>query len=550
MKEITVIIALCIIVSPVIFHQTIAEIYRGSKCLKVHFNRRLGDTGGVQFELDAFTDLSKKRLSVWMRVPKEAADANITAKIFIFDSKWNWGDAGPDITQFHNKEDQWVELAWDLSKNPPSKTGFPKCDPTSIRIVGILIGEWTGGNWSGYLYIDAFGLSDPDGQNYQVISDFEEGVEGWTGWGAIDAIETTSTITPTPTPTPTPSGTVYLFYDFSSRRGRTSRLVDVNDDGKYDYRIDICSWNLNSAEGGRINMTYDKSTATLTTEANLWGAQPQTYVNGYPEIYVGRKPWDGQYANGLGLNFPYRVLDLISCTISLKVSFSVNLQSLNPYMNFNIAADAWLVDENHAFNPGSGLSTPYVEVMVWVFRQNLGPAGSKVGEENMAGRTWEVWRNIGSNNSTYIAIIPKGWELREGSISYDIAEVMRIIKKYVPFDISNYYLVGWELGTEWGTKNSKGIAQFQYTISDYTVTETSTLTPTPTPTPTPTSTPTPTPTLTPTPTPTLTPISTPIPTPTPEVAPLPVTILVSFIVTVLVVTVLLGILSKKKRKSD
>ncbi|MEM2981401.1 MAG: hypothetical protein QW385_08595, partial [Thermoproteota archaeon] len=281
---------------------------------------------------------------------------------------------------------------------------------------------------------------------------------------------------------------------FGRRRGQSYRLVDVNGDNKYDYRIDICNWNINSAEGGRINMTYDKSTATLITEADLWGAQPQTYVNGYPEIYVGRKPWDGQYANGLGLNFPYRVSDLTSGAVSLTASFSVDLQSLNPDMNFNIAADAWLVDERHAFSPGSGLSTPYVEVMVWVFSQNLGPAGSRVGEENMGGRTWGVWRNVGENNATYIAMAPKGWSITEGSISYDIAEVMRVVEKYAPFDISNYYLVGWELGTEWGTKNSGGVAQFQCTISDYTVTETSsTSTPTSTPTPTSTSTPTPTP---------------------------------------------------------
>ncbi|MEM2941706.1 MAG: hypothetical protein QW304_09200, partial [Thermoproteota archaeon] len=487
----TIKIVLCVIIVSIIFHQTTVEAYHGSKCLKIYFNRKAGDTGGVQVELDGLTDLSRKKLSVWMKVPKEAADANMTAKIFIFDNKWSWGDAGPDITSFSGKEDQWVELVWDLSTNPPSKTGFPNCDPTSVRIVGVLIGEWTGGNWSGYFYIDAFGWSDPDGQNHQILSDFEDDTEGWTGWGAIDFIETASTTTPTPTETPpptsSPSGTIYLSYDFGRRRGQSYRLVDVNGDNKYDYRIDICNWNINSAEGGRINMTYDKSTATLITEADLWGAQPQTYVNGYPEIYVGRKPWDGQYANGLGLNFPYRVSDLTSGAVSLTASFSVDLQSLNPDMNFNIAADAWLVDERHAFSPGSGLSTPYVEVMVWVFSQNLGPAGSRVGEENMGGRTWGVWRNVGENNATYIAMAPKGWSITEGSISYDIAEVMRVVEKYAPFDISNYYLVGWELGTEWGTKNSGGVAQFQCTISDYTVTETSS-TSTPTSTPTPTST--------------------------------------------------------------
>ncbi|MBO3839402.1 MAG: hypothetical protein QXS66_06580 [Thermoproteota archaeon] len=276
-----------------------------------------------------------------------------------------------------------------------------------------------------------------------------------------------------------PGETIHLYYDFEKREGPTYGWVDVDSDGDYDYRIDICNWNINSAEGGRIDMVYDKSTNTLTIETNLWGAQSQTYVNGYPEIYVGRKPWDRQYANGLGLNFPYKVSDLTSGTVSLTVSFSIDLKDLDPNMNFNIAADAWLVDERRAFNPGSGLSTPYVEIMVWVFSHNLGPAGSRVGRENMCERAWEVWRSIGRDNSTYIAIIPDGWSLSHGSISYDIAEVIKVVEKYAPFNISNYYLVGWELGTEWGTKNSNGVAQFQCTISNYTVAATPATTSTP-----------------------------------------------------------------------
>ncbi|MEM2981491.1 MAG: hypothetical protein QW385_09050, partial [Thermoproteota archaeon] len=267
-------------------------------------------------------------------------------------------------------------------------------------------------------------------------------------------------------------------------RGDTSRWVDVDSDGKYDYHIDINNWNTTSANGV-ITMTYDRSMNTLTAEAKLLGVQPQSYVNGYPGIDVDRWPWNVQETSGLGLNFPYRVSDLTSGTISLTASFSVDLQSLNPDMNFNIAADAWIVDERHAFSPGSGLSTPYVEVMVWVFSQNLNPAGSRVGEETVSGRTWEVWRSIRNNNSAYIAFKPKEWDLTNGSISYDIAEVMRAVEKYAPFDISDYYLLDWEIGTEWGTKNSGGVAQFQWTISDYAVTQTSpTSTPTPTLTPT------------------------------------------------------------------
>ncbi|MEM2941142.1 MAG: hypothetical protein QW304_06305 [Thermoproteota archaeon] len=165
--------------------QTVAEAYHGSGSLKLYFNRSLGDTGGVQVILDTPMDLSNKKLSVWMKVPEEAATINIQAKIFIMDDKWNWGDAGPDITSFSSKGDQWVQLSWDLSVNPPSQIGFPKCDPTRVKAVGVIVGEWTGREWSGNFYIDAFGWSDPNSQAFTPIFDFEKDSQGWTSWGAL-----------------------------------------------------------------------------------------------------------------------------------------------------------------------------------------------------------------------------------------------------------------------------------------------------------------------------------------------------------------------------
>ncbi|MEM2981387.1 MAG: cellulase family glycosylhydrolase, partial [Thermoproteota archaeon] len=264
------------------------------------------------------------------------------------------------------------------------------------------------------------------------------------------------------------SGQIVLSYDFNTRRGETNRWVDVNGDSNYDYRVDINNWNIRSASGG-ITMTFDPSTITLSVTANIQNAQPVTWVNGYPEIYFGRKPWDTQYANGLGVDFPLKVADLASR--SLPVSFSIDIQSLHPPMSFNMAADAWIVRQSVANSPSKAPSQGDVELMVWVFSQNLGPAGSKVGEESIGGRAWEVWRmeSVSWGGWQYIAFVPKGWSLTKGSISYDIAEFVRATARYTTFDISNHYLLNWEIGTEWGAMNSDGIAQFQWTISGFRV---------------------------------------------------------------------------------
>jgi len=247
-----------------------------------------------------------------------------------------------------------------------------------------------------------------------------------------------------------------------------SAMIDVNNDGRYDYGIEVSPWQLNSASGS-ITMTFDTSTRTLRTTCNLQNVQPRVATNGYPEIYVGRKPWNKQYANGLGVNFPISVSTLQSR--SLIVTFTINIQSLLSSMNFNIAADAWIVRPSVANNPGTSPGSGDLEIMVWVFSQNLNPAGSKVGEVTISGRTWEVWRmdSVSWGGWQYIAFKPKGWSIRSGTVSYDAAAFVRAAKKYATIDISGHYLLGWEIGTEWGTQNSNGVAQFSWTISGFSV---------------------------------------------------------------------------------
>ncbi|MEM2940571.1 MAG: hypothetical protein QW304_03350 [Thermoproteota archaeon] len=249
--------------------------------------------------------------------------------------------------------------------------------------------------------------------------------------------------------------------------GPTSARVDVNGDGKIDYVIDICSWNLKSASGS-ITMTFDTSNRKLVTQCSITNANPRASVNGYPEIYVGRKPWDTSYANGLGVNFPLKVSTLITKT--LTVSYSYNIESVQSSMNFNFAADAWIVRESVKNNPGQGPGAGDLEIMVWTYSQNMNPAGSKVGEVTIGGKTWEVYRqgSIG-NGWQYIAFKLKGQNIKSGTISYNAAAFVNAAKKYATFDISNHYLLDWEIGTEWGTQSSSGSASFKCTISGYSI---------------------------------------------------------------------------------
>ncbi|MEM2415358.1 MAG: hypothetical protein QXU42_05055 [Thermoproteota archaeon] len=124
---------------------TTEDAKSGSGSLKIYFDRSAGQDGGAQVVFDTPKDLTGKRLSLWMKVPEEAAAIDIQAKLFVMSSSWAWADAG-DPVHFSGKGGQWVELTFDLSTVDWA---------SDIKVIGILVGEWAGGEWSGWFYIDA-----------------------------------------------------------------------------------------------------------------------------------------------------------------------------------------------------------------------------------------------------------------------------------------------------------------------------------------------------------------------------------------------------------
>jgi len=255
--------------------------------------------------------------------------------------------------------------------------------------------------------------------------------------------------------------------------GQDTADVDVTGDGVADYRAAINPWNMNSASGTQVMYIYP-SNNTVRIVSDLTNIQPAHPTNGYPEIYVGRKPWDRSYVNGFGVQFPMSVDNMRS----FVVSFSVCINSLDSSMSFDIAADAWIVRPSVANSPGTAPSQGDVEIMVWLFSQNLNPAGSRVGTETipiiingqLVNAQWEVWvqRQVSWGGWDYIAFRPSGWSVRCGSVAYDPTLFIQAAKKYA--SMSGYYLLDWEIGVEWGTQNNGGrLARFDVTFSNFRV---------------------------------------------------------------------------------
>jgi len=117
--------------------------------------------------------------------------------------------------------------------------------------------------------------------------------------------------------------------------------------------------------------------------------------------------------------------------------------------------------------------------MVWLYNQNLTPAGGIVGTEVLPivvnGKKmeveWEVWRmdSVSWGGWQYIAFKPRSWTMKCGHVAYDPTLFIRAMRKYATVGLSQLYLMDWEIGTEWGTRTSNGKARLKWILKDFRV---------------------------------------------------------------------------------
>ena len=255
------------------------------------------------------------------------------------------------------------------------------------------------------------------------------------------------------------------------------REIDINDDGIPDFIMDICPYNLKSGKGEH-KMIHDLTTRTLKTIIDLTNIEPKNpnvWVMGFPEIIIGRKPWDKKYVNGFGVEFPMKVKDIKPFLISFYFRFE-ELELLG----YDFAADAWILREDVAIKkPGTGPGEGDIEIMVWLMGVNA--PGNKVGEEivpmiingTRVNAYFEVKRVLRSGTWDIIIFLLKDPEFKCGYVVYDPSMFVKLAEKYAPIDIRDHYLIGWEIGTEWVAyrppATQKSWAKAIWILKDFTV---------------------------------------------------------------------------------
>ncbi len=215
------------------------------------------------------------------------------------------------------------------------------------------------------------------------------------------------------------------------------------------FVMEITMWNLKFSYGNS-SMVYVND--TLVFRADLYGMvleDPGSWVAGYPEIYYGVKPWNNVSAIGFGkLRLPAHVSDLPVIYVELSIELMHDKD-----LPINVAFDLWLTDR-----PGGPVNSNSIEVMIWLYDNNIHPAGEKTNFiviDNVMNTRWEVWIRCNGKDKWTIVSYRSTKPLVNKSVALELNDFINKSIKYATtycgISVSdNMYLNDIELGTEFG----------------------------------------------------------------------------------------------------
>ncbi len=221
--------------------------------------------------------------------------------------------------------------------------------------------------------------------------------------------------------------------------------------------IDPCLWGLDNygyevdgeSKGSLINGTLLYSTTLYFTKNNL---KPWNVI-GYNEIIYGLKPWGMPSTHKIPQLFklPVMVEKLLNKHVLLYVDY--NILSINT--GIDLSYDIWF----KRYNITNGVSSGDAELMIWLYRKDVKPAGKVEGvfvyplvvNGKLINTTWEVYvaENMGSG-WIYIAVIPEV-QAKRGNVLLDLTGLLVKVNDFYTkhnIDLLNMYMMDIEFGME------------------------------------------------------------------------------------------------------
>lgn len=234
----------------------------------------------------------------------------------------------------------------------------------------------------------------------------------------------------------------------------THNPVVVTVNGSDLYVIDVCLWNTESLDGF-VEVAYSTETSIVTISASFSEVERKdttTPIIGYPEVWIGCKPWWNPCANDWEVKFPTN-------SFSFEVEVKASLEKKKGVIN--VAFDFWFLTENDT-NCDPSQDPKTIEVMFWLYYDHeLGEWMIDKGAEVIVvpivlngvqvDEPFYFYYSKGTWN--FIVFFPANRNLTDYHVKYSMEKLVEIIdSKHPELNIRSRYLAGVELGTEISAK--------------------------------------------------------------------------------------------------
>lgn len=228
------------------------------------------------------------------------------------------------------------------------------------------------------------------------------------------------------------------------------------------YIMQINMWNLKNASG-RAEMSYCNGAFAYSQDfTGIVEKNPNSWVAGYPEVWIGYKPWAG--LSTPGTSFPLVVSDVLKSNITIEVEYEVTVPDQT--LPFDFAFDIWVTKTPYQRSVGSGEQ----EIMIWLYHQQLNPAGSQIGvvtipifiNGSLVNATFKVFKQQ-SMPWEYVAFVLDP-PLRSASMAFKLADFVRAASSITALqNYNNMWVDDVEIGSEFGSPSTTE-ASFKWTL--------------------------------------------------------------------------------------
>jgi len=236
---------------------------------------------------------------------------------------------------------------------------------------------------------------------------------------------------------------------YSSYPPSTHDPVVVGENGRRIYVIDVNLWNTESLDG-TVEVKYFRINRSIVVTANINSVHVRdqnTPVIGYPEVWIGCKPWWNPCANDWNISFP-----------TTDFNFTVCIKStLNKKKGvINVAFDLWFLPVGTKDVDPSKYSDT-VELMIWLYYDPMAAEwmimrGAQVVylplSINGLYTLEEFYIYHSAGKWHYIALFPRKRNITNTLVRFNLEDIIDAVENSYGELIHGKYLMGIEVGTE------------------------------------------------------------------------------------------------------